>query len=75
MAVSQSELFFVGGIKSPVLVLAAIERGHAAVAAAGDSELALGLAVAGTWIEIAKLEDDYTASTVCDNVWPKAAAA
>jgi len=66
---------FVSRIKSPNAVLNSIERGHAAVAAAGGSELALGLAVASTWIEIAELEDDDTANTVCDAVWPMAAAA
>jgi len=65
-----AELEFVSNIQSPVAVIDAIERGHAAVAAASGSEIELGAAVAGTWLEIAELEDEATANTICDNLWP-----
>jgi len=68
-----AELVLVSNQSSPTALLEAIERGYAAVAAAaaaGGSELSLGAAIGGTWLEIAELEDDTTANTICDNLWP-----
>jgi hypothetical protein len=67
---TQSQMQFAGRIANPTEVLAAIERGHAAVAAAANNQIELGAAVAGTWIELAELEGDEVAEAICDEVWP-----
>ena len=66
---SQTEVAFVRAISNPDEVLAAIERGHAAVANAA-SPMELAAAVAGTWLEIAELEGDEAAETITQSVWP-----
>lgn len=68
-AASQTEVAFVRGISNPDEVLAAIERGHEAVAKC-DSMLGIAAAVAGTWLEIAELEGDDVAETITQHVWP-----
>lgn len=63
------EVQFVRKIASPDGVLAAIERGHEAVANA-NGPIELAAAVAGTWLEIAELEGPEIADTITEQVWP-----
>ena len=66
---TSTEVEFVRGLANPNEVLAAIERGHEAVAAC-SSPMELAAAVAGTWLEIAELEGDEAAEVITQNVWP-----
>lgn len=66
---TKTEIDFVRNIANPANVLAAIQAGHEAVAAA-VTPLELVAAVAGTWLEIAELEGDDAADTITDTIWP-----